>query len=188
MKEFFNCKVHGIVLRADCQVLINRKKNNREQLKCKVCGKEYRKKHYELNKERVSLQVKKWKSNNQEKVRQDKKKWQLANKERHHQSNVDYRNNNRERLNIMARVREYGITIEEYKAMIVAQDNKCAICFLPETKIWRGKQTELCLDHCHKNGGLRQLLCFQCNLGLGAFKDDPQRLQSAITYLKKHQQ
>lgn len=187
MKEFFDCKVHGVVLRKDCRILVNRKKNNQEQLKCRVCDIEYHKNHYQLNKQRIDKQVKEWKEKNIEKVKEDKKKWQQNNKDRHHETNVKYRDKHRVRLNIMARVREYGITIEEYKAMIVAQDNKCAICFLPETKIWRGKQTELCLDHCHKNGGLRQLLCFQCNLGLGAFKDDPARLQSAITYLKKHE-
>ena len=59
------------------------------------------------------------------------------------------------------------------------QDGKCAIC---------GKRDELrrlALDHCHKTGKLRGLLCMQCNTGLGQFRDDTNLLQKAITYLSK---
>lgn len=42
----------------------------------------------------------------------------------------------------------------------------------------------LYLDHCHETGKIRGLLCLQCNSGLGSFRDDPDRLASAIRYLQ----
>ena len=82
-------------------------------------------------------------------------------------------------------VRSFGITLEEYNAMLVAQDGLCAICGQPPTntspKNWR-----LHVDHCHTCSGIRMLLCSTCNNGLGCFKDSPELLRKAIDYLAKH--
>jgi hypothetical protein len=63
-----------------------------------------------------------------------------------------------------------------YKAVA----GKCEIC---------GKQAEkrnLALDHCHRTGALRGILCMKCNLGLGYYMDSPELLAKAIEYLRKH--
>jgi predicted nucleic acid-binding Zn ribbon protein len=84
--------------------------------------------------------------------------------------------------------RNFGLTLEQYEGMYLAQDGKCAICNQPETannnydKVTR----RLAVDHCHKTGKIRQLLCTLCNQGLGSFKDDPVLIQAAIEYLKSH--
>lgn len=57
--------------------------------------------------------------------------------------------------------------------------NACAICKLPPDA-----DRSLAIDHCHKTGMLRGLLCHHCNLGLGSFKDEVTRLRRAITYLE----
>ena len=70
----------------------------------------------------------------------------------------------------------YGITNEQYLAMVQEQDNKCKICaneMLPPN-----------VDHCHETKRVRGLLCKLCNVALGQFKDDPARLKSALTYLE----
>jgi hypothetical protein len=73
---------------------------------------------------------------------------------------------------------QFGLTIGTYDAMLKTQDGRCGCCGdLPENG------NILVLDHCHKTGRVRSLLCGQCNLGLGAFKDNPHRLQAAISYL-----
>lgn len=72
----------------------------------------------------------------------------------------------------------YGLTKEEYLLKINQQKNLCAICKEKQ----EGKV--LCVDHDHKTGKVRGLLCNQCNIGLGNLKDDTQILQSAIEYLK----
>ena len=76
----------------------------------------------------------------------------------------------------------YGITPENYVEMYDAQDGKCAIC--GTTEPGRGAQW-FCIDHCHDSGIVRGLLCNNCNTGLGAFKDNPDALLSAIDYLNE---
>lgn len=71
--------------------------------------------------------------------------------------------------------RKYNITVEEYNSMMHLQENKCAIC---------GDMSEkLCVDHDHKTGKVRGLLCSNCNTSLGKFKDSIQILKNAISYL-----
>lgn len=73
---------------------------------------------------------------------------------------------------------KYGISIEEYGAMLEQQEGRCAICFafpLPDKPLY--------VDHCHDSKKVRGLLCQKCNSGLGMFGDDENRLRSAIRYL-----
>lgn len=73
----------------------------------------------------------------------------------------------------------YGITPEQYDEMLKAQGGVCKICLGPDNGPWK----RLAVDHCHKTGRVRGLLCAKCNKGLGQFEDDPERLKKAITYL-----
>lgn len=80
--------------------------------------------------------------------------------------------------------RKYGLTIEEYNQMVSDQDNRCAICDnTPSTKDLGHK---LHIDHDHKTGKVRELLCSDCNKGLGHFHDDINKLQAAIRYIRRH--
>lgn len=74
----------------------------------------------------------------------------------------------------------YNLTANEYAKMLKDQENKCAICFREPPKIF--------VDHCHKTGKNRQLLCINCNSLIGQAKDDIKILQSAIKYLELHSQ
>ena len=74
----------------------------------------------------------------------------------------------------------YGITLNEYQNLRTFQENKCAIC---GCEVMDVTGRELAVDHCHKSGKVRGLLCSNCNLGLGSFKDDPELLTKAIEYL-----
>ena len=82
----------------------------------------------------------------------------------------------------------YGITIEQYDAMLEAQSGVCAICEKPEVTPNKatGLPRDLSVDHCHGKGHVRALLCSRCNAGLGNFNDDPVLLQTAINYLTRH--
>lgn len=82
--------------------------------------------------------------------------------------------------------RYYGISVEDYAAMLNAQDGVCAICARPETNIANGKILPLSVDHDHGTGDVRGLLCNGCNRGIGFFKDNRETLLSAIKYLDKH--
>lgn len=82
---------------------------------------------------------------------------------------------------------KYGMTLEQYNNMLEAQSNVCAICEQPETiKNKRGEHHPLSVDHDHKTGRVRGLLCNSCNAGIGHFSEDKEVLQSAIKYLVEH--
>ena len=85
----------------------------------------------------------------------------------------------RERALARARMKKYGITAEQFEALKVAQGGRCAVCqeIFPETPQ---------VDHCHKSGKIRGLLCGPCNKALGLLRDDPLRTEAATAYLKKH--
>jgi hypothetical protein len=75
---------------------------------------------------------------------------------------------------------QYGISLEQFDQMFAAQNGCCAICKKPFQKVPH-------IDHDHQTGKIRNLLCTQCNSGLGFFKDCPSLLQDAIKYLEAHE-
>jgi hypothetical protein len=89
--------------------------------------------------------------------------------------------NNRNRLG-----RDFSLTPGEYEEMSVAQNHLCKICKLPERIVVHGKLRKLAVDHCHKTGVIRGLLCSTCNRGLGCLQDSIENLRSAIEYLQHH--
>lgn len=75
----------------------------------------------------------------------------------------------------------YGITHEDYELMLAKQDFKCAICSSTEPK--RGRH--FFVDHDHKTGQVRGLLCCPCNMGIGQLQDNPDFLRAGANYLEK---
>lgn len=71
-------------------------------------------------------------------------------------------------------IKNYGITLADLKVLEQKQNNLCAICDEPKP---------LHVDHCHKTGKVRGLLCNNCNNGLGRFKDNASRLRRAADYI-----
>ena len=74
----------------------------------------------------------------------------------------------------------FNITLKEYRALLKKQNGRCAIC--GTDKLAKTKN-RLSIDHCHKTGTVRGLLCHHCNFGLGHFQDNPELLMKAIRYL-----
>jgi Recombination endonuclease VII len=75
-------------------------------------------------------------------------------------------------------LRKYGITLEGFDALLVEQRYRCRIC------LERLYTDTTHVDHDHQSGRVRGLLCTNCNLGLGHFRDDPWRLRGALAYLR----
>lgn len=71
--------------------------------------------------------------------------------------------------------RNYGLKFTDYESLKAKQKNLCGIC---------GKAKKLVVDHDHKTGFVRGLLCINCNQALGGFYDSKEILLSAISYLK----
>jgi len=80
--------------------------------------------------------------------------------------------------------KRYGVTFEWYSKKLSEQNNVCAICKQSEKSVIKGKVISMPVDHCHKTGNARGLICTKCNRGLGLFCDDVSILESAIKYLK----
>lgn len=87
--------------------------------------------------------------------------------------------------------RSYGITLDELSELIEKQGCRCAICGEKFATEWHamgkgsvGKSRRAHVDHDHKSGIVRGVLCHHCNVGIGHFCDSTERLKSAIAYLE----
>lgn len=81
--------------------------------------------------------------------------------------------------------KDYGITLEDYNALLKIQNNNCGLCedpLIPNIGMSRNSN----VDHDHLTGKVRNILCHNCNVGLGHFKDNIDLLYKAIAYLKFH--
>ncbi len=79
----------------------------------------------------------------------------------------------------------YGITKEQYDAQLISQGGVCPICALAGTV--KPDEKELCVDHNHKTGKLRALVCRTHNFMLGMAHDNPAELVAAFHYLKHYE-
>jgi|SRR6185503_861290 len=94
-----------------------------------------------------------------------------------------WRRRNPERMAYLERkykLRRFDLTPEKFEEMKLAQGGVCAICQLPSS----GRR--LSVDHDHKTGKVRKLLCSACNTGIGQLKESPDILTRAILYLKEY--
>jgi hypothetical protein len=86
--------------------------------------------------------------------------------------------------------RRFGLNKEQYQTLVERQNDVCALCGQKE-RIKRSQHhfgpNYLAVDHDHKTGKVRGLLCNQCNIGLGNFKENIQVLRKAAEYLEGHQ-
>lgn len=82
--------------------------------------------------------------------------------------------------------RRYGMTVEEYETQLAAQGGVCMICGSAPNPDGVRAATRLHIDHDHETGQNRDLICLNCNRGLGYFKDDPARLRAAAEYIERH--
>ena len=129
---------------------------NRQKGYCRVCNAEWALKKY--HEDEVY----------REKSKENHRKWC---KDQYY-NNLQYK----ERLNFENRknryLSKYGITIQQYCVMLEKQNYLCKICKNPEKKVDYNsrKVVELSIDHCHKTGKVRGLLCYHCNLSLGKYE------------------
>lgn len=125
-----------------------------------------------------------WQRNHSENYKRAMRKWEKANPDKVSARSREWRYRNLDKVRQKAkRVRlrlDFGLSIEQYEMMLDAQNGVCAICKQPETS--RGFQF-LSVDHSHRTGEIRGLLCNKCNLALGLMQDDPKLLRAAALYL-----
>ena len=84
-------------------------------------------------------------------------------------------------------LKKYNLTPDQFKNIILVQNNKCGICEkdLSKTKINGSGTAPYNIDHCHITGKVRGILCPKCNRALGLLKDDPEIIKNAIKWLEE---
>lgn len=134
---------------------------------CVDCNNQAKRERYQQNRQKYIDGVRRWQQQNPEHMR-------------------EYRRQRNARPDVKRRardayfVRTYGISADEFDAMLEAQHGRCAICRTKPDRL-----ASMHADHDHEHGHLRGLLCLSCNQGLGQFKDDPTLLLRAIVYLRQ---
>lgn len=81
-----------------------------------------------------------------------------------------------------SKLKQYGITAEQYDEMFDSQDGHCALC--PAVPPF-GRKKHLEVDHCHETGRVRGLLCPQCNSSIAKVEKDPDWMDRVKEYLSK---
>lgn len=158
------------------QPLINFAKNQKSKDKlqpwCKLCCKR-RQAEYQVQ--------------NRESVNKTAREWCRRNKEKTNKKCKEYYDNNPDKVKDYKLRTSFGITLEQYRKMSASQNHTCAICKQPETsKDHRGKLRYLAVDHCHKTGKIRGLLCQKHNRMLGLANDEQYILLAAADYVSKN--
>jgi hypothetical protein len=107
--------------------------------------------------------------------------WRIKNRSHYNNYVAMWRAKNPARQHATEIKRNYGLSIEQYNAMLAAQNCQCVICGKQhDPSVKRGR---LYVDHCHKTGKVRALLCGGCNSMLGHANDETTILLKAVDYL-----
>jgi len=91
------------------------------------------------------------------------------------------------RRNDIRRCAKYGMTLEDFDALLLFQGGVCAVCKRPESMKSNGgtgRLRRLVIDHDHETGKVRGLLCSGCNTGIGLLEDNAEFLEQAVEYLR----
>jgi hypothetical protein len=113
---------------------------------------------------------------NNYRCKEKKKKYYIEHREQELQRRKRYINSPEGRNKYL--LRTYGINYEQYKALIIAQNNRCAICGFEFIGV------RPCVDHDHKSGKVRGLLCQRCNRCLGQLEESLDLMRAMMVYLE----
>lgn len=151
---------------------------------CRVCGLSksatmFYKGHGNLCKECAKAKTVAWRKSNPVRYRATRRAWEGGN-----QDLAIKRRKTRLR-------RRYKITPEQIEERLKSQNYRCAICGVklhsPFDKDPDEDTTKPVVDHDHRDGHVRGILCSACNVALGLLEDDPAVIKSAYHYLKRDQ-
>lgn len=140
---------------------------------CKLCSAAYYKKRRDEDPQAHREYWRRWRGKNLEAAREKQRKWLSENPEKMRAY---------KRKSLLKK--RYGLTQDQYDAILKSQGGRCAICHGKDVH-GRGNEHGFAVDHCHKTNIVRGLLCHKCNRGLGLFCDDAERLKEAVKYLVK---
>jgi len=153
----------------------NKKYRKKNLKRLTESGREY----YKKNRAAILAQKRKYTVKNKIWILAMKREYYLKNKSLLIRKSLAHYRRNRERTRNKNLKRLYSIDLREYGRMFEQQKGRCNICRRPPG------EKSLAVDHCHKTGKVRGLLCSRCNTSLGGFRDSERILLAAIQYLKR---
>lgn len=133
----------------------------------------------DANRGAINAGQKAYRAANPEKVAASKRRWYEANHERVAASKAAWLAANRDRARDRYLQRHYGITLDEYNALLASQGGGCRSCGGAPT----GRHNTFRVDHDHETGQIRGLLCDSCNLAIGKLGDTVEGVEGALDYL-----
>ena len=167
---------------------------------CKKCRNTYNETHYGSKEALAGKKRDYYKKNREVTLAKNRERNKIPRiKARHKAYAKKYREANKEKLALMAnkwfvknrtkvaedcrkrKYKQYNITLADYDRMFEEQDGNCKICGLMEIN------KRLAVDHDHKTGKVRGLLCTRCNVTLGRIEENQETLWNMIEYLKEHE-
>ena len=113
-------------------------------------------------------------------ARRRSRAYYAANKARAAAQAREYRKHNADKRRMQKRCATYGITVADFREMWNMQAGRCAICLC---RLVDDGSRHTHVDHDHATGAVRGLLCVDCNVALGRFKDNPDNIKRAAEYL-----
>lgn len=149
----------------------NSRASDGRQSQCKACFAAYRKVYREANKEKIVAQQKAYRAANAEK--------ESARKKAHYEVNREQYVTQQKAHKLRAR---YGLTVEQYDAMVEGAGGVCEICKQPPPTTSIAPNRVLHVDHDHVTGEVRGLLCSACNRSIGLIGDE--NLAKAAAYVE----
>ena len=152
--------------------------------------KEYNKNYQRTHREKIRELNKKYYHNNIEKIRKKhrlyKKEYYIKNREKCIAQSREYKRTHKEQIKEYDKKHSlryhYGLSIIEFNNILLAQNNRCAICNEP-LDLQNSKNVHI--DHDHKTGKIRGILCQKCNLAIGLLRDNPEYTKRATEYLER---
>jgi hypothetical protein len=170
MKQCPQCAREGRGPKLLVEFSLSKKAGDGRQGTCRACVSAYNKKNLDAR-------------------REDNRRWRANNGDRSRKTHREWAKRNPLAMTAKSLKNEYGMTVAQYAALFIVQQGRCAICnktIKSQLENTRGLSlTEKSyVDHCHTTSRVRGLLCFNCNVGLGKFRDDEKILLSAVRYLQ----
>lgn len=120
-----------------------------------------------------------WRLKNRAKCNEYQRGWRAANRDKALAATRKYAAKSKELRRSSRLTALYGVTAEQYDAVLERQNGVCAICKNTTTD---GRR--LAVDHCHYTGKIRGLLCFHCNTAIGRLGDTAEKVARAVKYLE----
>jgi len=152
------------------------------QSQCKTCCDVVHQQWVKNNPQKIAQHQATYNKTHSEKVKTKTSSWIKNNPESYKKRKNAWKAKNPDKVKSAALKSDYGINLNDFNLLLSQQNNSCAICTTHKDNLTKN----LCVDHSHKTGKIRGLLCSKCNRALGLFGDNALTLRQAAAYLEKN--